>query len=54
MIRFWVDENCIAVAEVQPQQPIRFRNLQPKRAAVELLRLLDVIDRKTTECFALS
>src|SRR5881398_3505721 len=47
-------DQIILNGEVQPQQVIRLRNLQPKRGAVELFRLLDVIDRKTIERFALS
>jgi hypothetical protein len=52
MVRLGIDQNVIVAGEVQRQQSVRFRNLQPKCFAVELFRLSDVVSRKTTKCFA--
>jgi len=46
-------EYALKQAEMQLQQAMRFGYLQPERSAIELLRLLDVVNRKTAECFAL-
>ena len=53
MVRLRIDQNVIAAGEVQREQAVRLRNLQPKCLATKFFRLLDVIDRKTAECFAI-
>jgi len=39
MVWLGIDQNVIVAGEVQRQQSMRFRNLQPKCFAVELFRL---------------
>ena len=53
MIRLRINENVIAAGEMQRQQAIRFRNLEPKCAAIEFFGLLNVVGRKTTKRFAI-
>jgi hypothetical protein len=54
VIRLQINENIIAAGDAQRQQTIRFRNLKPKCSAADFFRLLNVANRKTTKCLAIS
>jgi hypothetical protein len=44
-------ENGIIAGEMQRQQAVIFRNLQPECSAVERFRLFNVADRETAKRF---
>ena len=46
MVRLRINENIIAAGKMQRQQAIRFRDLEPKCAAVEFFGLLNVVGPK--------
>src|SRR5438552_6580408 len=54
MIRLRINENITAASKMQCQQAIRFRNIEPKYAAIEFFSLLSVVRRKTAKRLAIS
>ena len=54
VIRLRINENITAAGKMQRQQAIRFRNLEPKCAAIEFFGLLNVVGRKTAKRLAIS